>query len=90
MAVEVEKNEDGVSFLDPECFSKPLLLSTSHPFCVFYTKRAYQLYAKKRVFISAYNTKSHWILLKQNRVLYLDSWKSLETDISHLTKVIDE
>jgi hypothetical protein len=54
MAIEVEKKKDEVVFLDPECFSK-IMLITSHSFCVSCMKRTYQLYAEKRVIISAYN-----------------------------------
>jgi hypothetical protein len=95
MAIDVEKTDAEVGFLDPECFNLTVL---SHgPFFSFatsYMKHAFQLYAKKRLIISAYISDNHWIavviFLKQKRVLYLDSLKSLNTDISLLTKVIDE
>jgi Ulp1 family protease len=95
MAVEVEKTSAEVGFLRSECFNLTMLShGPSFGFVASYSKRAFQLYAEKRHIISTYIIDNHWIvvviLLKQKRVLYLDSLKSLNTDISLLTKVIDE
>jgi hypothetical protein len=95
MVVEVEKTGAEVGFLDPECFNFIVLKHCpSFDFDASYMKHAFQLYAKKRVIISAYISGNHLIavviLPKQNKVLYLDSLKSLTTDISLLIKVNDE
>ena len=93
MAVEVRQKKEPVAFLDPECFSQSNI-QNNRDFFVSYTKRAYQSYAKKRVIISCYNTGEHWIavaiLPKQNRVLYLDSYRILGTNFSELVLAIDE
>jgi Ulp1 family protease len=56
-------------------------------------KRVFQLYAKKKLILSAYLGANHWIavviLLKQKRVLYLDSLKSLKTNISLFSLIIN-
>ena len=93
MAVEVWQKKEPVAFLDPECFSKSNI-ENHLDFFVSYKKRGYQSYAKNRVIISCYNTGHHWIavaiLPKQNRVLYLDSYRILETNFSELVEVINE
>jgi hypothetical protein len=55
---------------------------------------AFKLYAKKKLIVTAYLSKNHWIvvaiLLKQQKVYYLDSFKSLKTDITLLSLIINE
>jgi hypothetical protein len=93
MTSEVKKNEEGVTFLNPELISVTML-EEFREFCVSYMKRAYQQCATKNVFIGAYYNACHWIVVvdfpKQNMVLYLDSLKSLGTDISILSEDINE
>jgi hypothetical protein len=92
MAVEVRKKKESVAFLDPECFSKSNI--QYRDFFVSYTKRAYKSYAKKRVIISCYKTGENWIAMaifpKQKTVLYLDSYRMLDTNFSELVLAIDE
>jgi Ulp1 family protease len=71
-----------------------LQLGHSIDFVVSYMKRAFQLYAEKKLILSAYLNANHWIpvviLSKQKMVLYLDSLKSLKTYISLFTLIINE
>jgi Ulp1 family protease len=59
-----------------------------------YMKCVFELYAKKKLILTAYLNANHWsavvIIPKQNMVLYLDSLKSLKTDILLLSLIINE
>ena len=91
MAVEAVEMEHAVAFLDCEVLSNSL---REHEYSVSFMKRTFVKYAKKNVIISAYNSDGHWIavliLPLQHKVLYLNSLKSLKTNLSMLSKVIDE
>ena len=86
MAVEVEKTGAAVGFLDPECLCSTTLNSTNNnlAFSVSYMCNAFELYAKKKLILTAYLSTNHWIAVaiisKQQKVYYLDSLKTINTD----------
>jgi hypothetical protein len=96
MAAEVQKMSTAVGLFDPKCFNLAELTSKSHsvPFVVSYMELALEIYVEKKLIFNAYLSSNHWIavviLPKQERGLYLDSWKSLRTDISLLLLIINE
>jgi hypothetical protein len=65
MAAEVEKTGIAVDFLDPECFKLIMLTNKPHSvhFVVSYIEHAFELYAKKKLILTAYLSANHWIPL---------------------------
>jgi hypothetical protein len=96
MVVEVENMGAAVCFIDPESFCLITLTSTNDTldFSVSYMHRAFQLYAKKKHILTAYLSRNHWIAVaiipKQQKVYYLDSFKSIKTDTTLFKQIISE
>jgi hypothetical protein len=63
MAVEVEKTGVAVGFLDPECLCSTTLKrwDDTLAFSVSYMCRAFKLYAKKKLILTTYIKRNHWI-----------------------------
>jgi hypothetical protein len=57
-------------------------------------QRAFKLYATKKLILTAYLSRNHWIavaiVLKQQKIYYLDSFKSIETDTTLFKLIINE
>jgi hypothetical protein len=83
MTVEVENTGPTVGFLDPECLCSTTLNSTDNTlaFSVPYMLNAFKQYATKDLMLTAYLSTNHWIavaiVLKQQKVYYLDSLKTI-------------
>ena len=96
MAVEVEKTGAAVGFLDPECLCSTTLTSTDNTlaFSVSYMHSAFRLYAKKKLILTTYLSRNHWIAVvivpKQQKVYYLDSLKTVNTDTNPFEQIINE
>ena len=96
MAIEVEKTGAVVGFLDPECLCSTMLTSTDDTlaFSVSYMHSAFRLYAKKKLILTAYLSRNHWIAVaivpKQQKVYYLDSLKRLKTDTTPFELIVNE
>jgi hypothetical protein len=94
MTVEVENKGPAVGFLDPECLCSTTLNSTNNTlaFSVSYMLNAFN--AKKNLMLTAYLSTNHWIavaiVLKQRKVYYLDSLKTINTNIDPFEKIINE
>jgi hypothetical protein len=86
MTVEVEKTGTAVDFLDPECLCSTTLnkMDNTLAFSVSYMCNDFKLYAKKNLMLTAYLSMNHWIAVaiipKQQKVYYLDSLKTINTD----------
>jgi hypothetical protein len=63
IVVEVEKRNVVVGFLDTECLCSIMLNSTDDTlaFSVSYTCCAFKLYPKKKLILTAYPVRHHWI-----------------------------
>jgi hypothetical protein len=91
MAVEVEKTGAAA-----KCFILKMLTSKAHvvDFAMSYMKRAFHLYAKRKLILTAYLSANRWIavaiLQKRKRVLYFDSLKSLKNNFSLFSLIINE
>jgi hypothetical protein len=61
MDVEVEKTGAAVCFLDHECFNLIMLTIKDHfvHFLVSYMKCSFELYAKKKLILTAYLSANH-------------------------------
>jgi hypothetical protein len=96
IVVEVEKTGAVVGFLDPECLNFTMLTSKAHTLdlSVSYMQCAFKLYATKKLILTSYLSKNNWIavaiILKQQKVYYLDSFKSIEPDITLFKLIINE
>jgi hypothetical protein len=96
MTVEVENKGPAVGFLDPECLCSTTLNSTDNTlaFFVSYMLNAFKLYAKKNLMLIAYLSTNHWIavaiVLKQQKVYYLDSLKTINTNTDPFERIINE
>jgi hypothetical protein len=96
MTVEVEKTRAAVGFLDPECLCSTMLNSTKNTlaFSVSYMWNAFELYAKKNFMLTAYLSTNRWIvvviILKQRKVYYLDSLKTIKTNTNPFEQIINE
>jgi hypothetical protein len=96
MSVEVENKGSVVDFLDLECLCSTMLNSTDNTlsFSVSYMLNAFKLYAKKNLMLTAYLSTNHWIavaiILKQQKVYYLDSLKTINTNTNPFELIINE
>jgi hypothetical protein len=96
MTVEVENTGPTVGLLDPECLCSTTLNSTDNTlaFSMSYILNAFKLYAKKNLMLTAYLSTNHWIaaaiILKQRKVYYLDSLKTINTDTDPFERIINE
>jgi hypothetical protein len=96
MTVEVENTGPAVGFLDPECLCSTTLNSTDNTlaFFVSYMLNAFKLYAKKNLMLITYLSTNHWIavaiVLKQQKVYYLDSLKTINTNTDPFERIINE
>jgi hypothetical protein len=96
MIVEVENNSPVVGFLDPECLCSTTLNNTdiTLAFSVSYMLNSFKLYAKKNLMLTAYLNTNHWIavaiVLKQRKVYYLDSLKTINTNTGPFELIINE
>jgi hypothetical protein len=96
MIVKVENKGPAVGFLDPECLCSTTLNSTENTlaFSVSYMLNAFNLYAKKNLMLTAYLSTNHWIAVaiipKQRKVYYLDSLKTINTNIGPFKLIINE
>jgi hypothetical protein len=95
MTVEVENTGPAVGFLDPECLCSTILNITDNTLAlsVCYMCNAFKLYADKNLMLTAFST-NHWIavaiVLKQRKVYYLDSLKTINTDTDPFERIINE
>jgi hypothetical protein len=96
MTVEVENKGPAVGFLDPECLCSTTLNSTDNTlaFFVSYMLNAFKLYAKKNLMLITYLITNQWIsvaiVLKQQKVYYLDSLKTINTNTDPFERIINE
>jgi hypothetical protein len=96
MAIEVEKTGAAVSFCDLECLCSTTLNSKDDTlaFSVSYMRCAFKLYAKKKLILTAYLSRNYWIAVaivpKQQKVYYLDSFKSIKTDTTPFELIVNE
>jgi hypothetical protein len=96
MTVEVDKMGIAVGFLDPKCLCSITLNNTDNTlsFFVTYMCNAFELYAKNIFMLTAYLYTNHWIavmiILKQRKVYYLDSLKTVNIDTDPFEKIINE
>jgi hypothetical protein len=96
MTVEVENTGPAVGFLDSECLRSTTLNTTDNTlaFSVSYMLNAFKLYAKKNLMLTAYLSTNHWIamaiVLKQRKVYYLDSLKTINTNTDPFERIINE
>ncbi|TVU41706.1 hypothetical protein EJB05_15249, partial [Eragrostis curvula] len=93
MVVETKENAIPMGFLDPELMSISTL-RVDKSYVVEYVRKALNHFARKECIMFAHNPGGHWILVvvipKWNKVLYLDSNRSRQRDISLLKSVLDE
>jgi hypothetical protein len=96
MTVEVDNKGPAVGYLDPECLCSTTLSSTSNTttFCVTYMLNALEQYATKNLMLTTYLSTNHWIAVaivpKQRKVYYLDSLKTINTNIVPFELIINE
>jgi hypothetical protein len=87
MTVEVNNKGPAVGYLDPECLCSTILSSTDNTvsFSVSYMLNVFKQYATKNLMLIAYLSMNHWIAVaivsKQRKVYYLDSLKTINTNI---------
>jgi hypothetical protein len=96
MTVEVDNKGPAVGYLDPECLCSTTLSSTSNTttFCVTYMLNAFEQYATNNLMLTAYLSTHHWIAVaiipNQRKVYYLDSLKTINTNIAPFELIITE
>jgi hypothetical protein len=96
MTVEVDNKGPAIGYLDPECLCSSTLRSTNNTvsFSVDYMLRAFEQYATKDLMFPAYLSTNHWIavaiVLKQWKVYYLDSLKTINTNTGPFELIINE
>jgi hypothetical protein len=96
MIVEVDNKGPAVGYLDPECLCSTMLSSTDNTvsFSVDYMLRAFEQYATKDLMLSTYLGTNHWIavaiILKQWKVYYLDSLKTINANTGPFELIINE
>jgi hypothetical protein len=96
MTVEVENKGPAVGFLDPEWLCSTTLNKTDNTldFSMSYMLNAFKLYAKKNLMLTAYLSTNHWIAVaivpKQQKVYYLDSLKTINTNTDPFELIINE
>jgi hypothetical protein len=96
MTVEVDNKGPATGYVDPECLCSTMLRSTSNAatFCVTYMLNAFEQYGTKNLMLTAYLSTNHWIavanVLKQGKVYYLDSLKTINTNIVPFKLIINE
>jgi hypothetical protein len=96
MTIEVDNKGPGVGYLDPECLCSTTLSRTSNTTTlrVTYMLNAFEQYAIKNLMLTAYLSTNHWIaeaiVLKQRNVYYLDSLKTINTNIVPFELIIKE
>jgi hypothetical protein len=93
MTVEVENMGSVVGFLDPECLCSTMLNSTNDTlaFPMSYMLNSFKLYAKKNLMLTVYLSMNHWIavviVLKQRKVYYLHSLKTINTNTDPFKRI---
>jgi hypothetical protein len=96
MTVEVDNKGPAVGYLDPECLCSTTLSSMDNTvsFFVSYILNAFEQYATKNLMFTAYLNTNHWIVvaivLKQRKVYYLDSLKTINTNTGPFQLIINE
>jgi hypothetical protein len=96
MTVEVDNKGPAVGYLDPECLCSTTLSSTDNTvsFFVDCMLNAFEQYATKNLMLTVYLSTNHWIavaiVLKQQKVYYLDSLKTINTNNGPFDLIIDE
>jgi hypothetical protein len=96
MTVEVDNKGPAVGCLDPECLCSTTLSGTDNTiyFFVSYMLNAFEQYATKDLMLTAYLSTNHWIavaiVLKQQKVYYLDSLKTINTNTGPFELIINE
>jgi hypothetical protein len=96
MTVEVENKGPAVGVLDPECLCSITLNNTDNTlaFSVFCMLNAFKLYAKKNLMLTAYLSTNHWIagaiVPKHQKVNYIDSLKTINTNTRPFKQIINE
>jgi hypothetical protein len=96
MTVEVDNKGPAVGYLDPECLFSTTFRSTDNivSFSVSYMLNAFEQYATKNLMLTAYLSTNHWIavaiILKQRKVYYLDSLKTINTNTDPFERIINE
>jgi hypothetical protein len=96
MTIEVDNKGPAVGYLDHECLCWTTLNSTDNTvsFSVDYMLRVFEQYATKDLMLTAYLSTNHWIVvaivLKQRKVYYLDSLKTISTNTGPLELIINE
>jgi hypothetical protein len=96
MTVEVDNKGPAVGYLDPECLCSTTLSSTDNivSFSVDYMLRAFEQYATKDLMLTAYLSTNHRIAVaivpKQRKVYYLDSLKTINTNIGRFELIINK
>jgi hypothetical protein len=96
MTVEVDNKGPAVGYLDPECLCLTTLSSMDNTvsFSVDYMLNAFEQYATKDLMLTAYLSTNHWIAVvivpKQRKVYYLDSLKTINTNIGRFELIINE
>jgi hypothetical protein len=96
MTVEVDNKGPAVGYLDPECLCSTTLSSTDNTvsFSVSYMLNAFKQYATKNLMFTAYLSTNHWIAAvivpKQQKVYYLDSLKTINTNTGPFELIINE
>jgi len=82
-----------VALLDPDALSIKSLRS-NRGYSVAYLERCLRKYAQKKYVMFAHNCGGHWIAViivpNWHKVLYLDSIRGRNKDLSGLKSVIDE
>jgi hypothetical protein len=96
MTVKVENKGPAVGFLDPGCLCSTTLNNTDSTlaFSVSYMLNAFTLYAKKNLMLTAYLSTNHQIAVtivtKQQKVYYLDSLKTINTNTNPFERIINK
>jgi hypothetical protein len=96
MTIEVDNKSHTVGCLDPECLCSTMLSSTDNTvsFSMSYMLNAFEQYATKNLMLIAYLSTNHWIVvaivLKQQKVYYLDSLKTINANTDHFERIINE
>jgi hypothetical protein len=97
LVVEAKAKDIPVGFLDPQLMSLDSI-KLDRAAVLKYVQKAFTKYTKKEYIMFAYNSGGlaggHWIVViviqKWNKVIYLDSNRSVNHDFSMLKLLIDE
>jgi hypothetical protein len=96
MTIEVDNKGPAVGYLDPECLCSTMLSGTDKTvsFSMSYMLNAFEQYATKNLMLTAYLSTNHWIAVaivpKQQKVYYLDSLKTINTNTGPFERSINE